>query len=504
MGRWDVWDMNSDTRENTGTVQLGNAVWHRFLVLIPLAIALVAVCYFHIRAEGATFEAFSWYQAKEATELSLGDVSMGREGVVETTAAEITGLGFMHVSLHALGDGATTVTAGRGNDAWTWDIEVRDGVVIEDGINFSGWKAIHLSLVVMSGATCALFASVFFQLWKNTWYGYKMVASGAGMLFTFFHFLLFFLYYARGSLREFRSFLNAITGASEYFALGMLFPLGVMAVLLALSNVSLIRREGFRPVNLLGIVAGVLMALTYYFWDAVRDWLVRSGDLRPLATYFNTLMAMTITYGECILFSIIVCALLACRHEPKQAADFTIILGCGIRDDGTPSPLLAGRVDRALAFDQKHVAQGAAPTTFVPSGGQGPNEVMSEGESMRNYLVGKGVDPLRIAPETRSATTRENMIFSRAVIEAKSNDHVSSSRVAFSTTNYHVFRGYVCAHQAGMAAEGMGSKTRLYFWPNAFLRETVGVVAARWKGILLVYVAISFVYMLADFILAQI
>jgi uncharacterized SAM-binding protein YcdF (DUF218 family) len=356
----------------------------------------------------------------------------------------------------------------------------------------------------MSGATCALFASVFFQLWKNTWYGYKMVASGAGMLFTFFHFLLFFLYYARGSLREFRSFLNAITGASEYFALGMLFPLGVMAVLLALSNVSLIRREGFRPVNLLGIVAGVLMALTYYFWDAVRGWLVRSGDLRPLATYFNTLMAMTITYGECILFSIIVCALLACRHEPKQAADFTIILGCGIRDDGTPSPLLAGRVDRALAFDQKHVAQGAAPTTFVPSGGQGPNEVMSEGESMRNYLVGKGVDPLRVAPETRSATTRENMIFSRAVIEAKSNDHVSSSRVAFSTTNYHVFRGYVCAHQAGMAAEGMGSKTRLYFWPNAFLRETVGVVAARWKGILLVYVAISFVYMLADFILAQI
>ena len=188
--------MNSDTRENTGTVQLGNAVWHRFLVLIPLAIALVAVCYFHIRAEGATFEAFSWYQAKEATERSLGDVSMGREGVVEATAAEITGLGFMHVSLHALGDGATTVTAGRGNDAWTWDIEVRDGVVIEDGINFSGWKAIHLSLVVMSGATCALFASVFFQLWKNTWYGYKMVASGAGMLFTFFHFLLFFLYYA--------------------------------------------------------------------------------------------------------------------------------------------------------------------------------------------------------------------------------------------------------------------------------------------------------------------
>jgi hypothetical protein len=76
--------------------------------------------------------------------------------------------------------------------------------------------------------------------------------------------------------------------------------------------------------------------------------------------------------------------------------------------------------------------------------------------------------------------------------------------VAFSTTNYLVFRGDVCAHRGGMAAEGMGSKTRLYFWPNAFLRETVGVVAARWKGILLVYVAISFVYMLADFILAQI
>ncbi len=68
--------------------------------------------------------------------------------------------------------------------------------------------------------------------------------------------------------------------------------------------------------------------------------------------------------------------------EPAGAMDYLVVLGCGIRKDGTPSPLLAGRVDRAREFDAACVKAGGAPATFVPSGGQGPDEVISEAQSM--------------------------------------------------------------------------------------------------------------------------
>jgi uncharacterized SAM-binding protein YcdF (DUF218 family) len=151
----------------------------------------------------------------------------------------------------------------------------------------------------------------------------------------------------------------------------------------------------------------------------------------------------------------------------------------------------------------EHGAAGAgdAPTTFVPSGGQGPDEVVSEAQAMRDYLVGNGVEPDRILLEDRSTTTRENMVFSRAVIERDAGSDAGELAVGFSTTNYHVFRGYVCAHQAGMAAEGVGSTIRAYFWPNAFLREFVGLLVAKWKGILLMYLAIATLYGIAEYAL---
>ena len=177
------------------------------------------------------------------------------------------------------------------------------------------------------------------------------------------------------------------------------------------------------------------------------------------------------------------------------------MLGCGIRSDGTPSPLLAGRVDRARSFDEARVAAGEKPATFVPSGGQGPDEVMPEAQSMATYLQGKGVSPDRIVLEARSSTTRENMAFSREAIEAHAHKDVSEVTVGFSTTNYHVFRGYVCAHQAGMSVEGMGSRTKAYFWPNAFLREFAGLLVSQWKGILQTLITIGAIYAVFEYAL---
>ena len=48
--------------------------------------------------------------------------------------------------------------------------------------------------------------------------------------------------------------------------------------------------------------------------------------------------------------------------------------------------------------------------------------------------------------------------------------------VGFSTTNYHVFRGYTLADRIRMKVRGLSAKTKLYFFPNAFIREFIGLL----------------------------
>lgn len=171
-------------------------------------------------------------------------------------------------------------------------------------------------------------------------------------------------------------------------------------------------------------------------------------------------------FMECLLIGSIICGLLAAHNQPDLNADYVVILGCSIRKDGTLYPLLRGRVDKALAFYLMQKDQTGRTPVLVPSGGKGSNEVMAEAEAMRNYLLEKGVPEADILVENRSRNTFENMRFSDELIRSRT----PNARVVFSTTNYHVFRSSMWAKRAGLEAEGIGSRTKWYFWPNAFMR----------------------------------
>ena len=123
-----------------------------------------------------------------------------------------------------------------------------------------------------------------------------------------------------------------------------------------------------------------------------------------------------------------------------------MILGCQIGRDGKPLPLLRGRIDRALAFYHKQLEQTGKQACFIPSGGKGKDEVISEAECMKNYLVAQGIDESLIYPEAQSATTLQNMIFSKKI----ANAHKGNANVLFSTTNYHIFRSGMFVAKAGM------------------------------------------------------
>ena len=97
---------------------------------------------------------------------------------------------------------------------------------------------------------------------------------------------------------------------------------------------------------------------------------------------------------------------------------------------------------------------------------------VSESASMKRYLMEQGVPAERIIEEDRSTDTRENMRFSKEKIWAID----PGAKVAFCTTNYHVFRSGLFARRVKMRAVGMGAKTKWYFWPNAAVREFVGLL----------------------------
>jgi hypothetical protein len=52
-----------------------------------------------------------------------------------------------------------------------------------------------------------------------------------------------------------------------------------------------------------------------------------------------------------------------------------------------------------------------------------------------------------------------------------------------------------------MAVEGLGAKTKAYFWPNAFLREFAGLLVAQWRGILQTFVLLAAAYVFAEYVL---
>ena len=71
--------------------------------------------------------------------------------------------------------------------------------------------------------------------------------------------------------------------------------------------------------------------------------------------------------------------------------------------------------------------------------------------------------------------------------KAKINEENSNARVAFSTTGYHVFRSGVIANNEGIDCEGIGSKTKWYFYTNALIREFVAnLFSERKKHIALI------------------
>ena len=265
------------------------------------------------------------------------------------------------------------------------------------------------------------------------------------------------------------------------------FPVVIITtIFVTVSNVQLIRKEGVSWRNLLAVFLGLFLgfgSVLFFFageflqTTTLIDVHYERGIGRFVEIFIENGLSSVVTYFECILLGTIIIGIKAARNIPKFDKDYIIIHGCQIRKDGSLTPLLRSRADRAIEFAKMQKEKTGKQIVFVPSGGKGQDEVISEGEAIRRYLLEQGVDEEQILPETESATTEENVRFSKE----KMREHFGSDdyKVAFSTTNYHVFRTSMLARQNGLNAEGIGARTKSYFWINAFVREFIATIVAE-------------------------
>ena len=184
---------------------------------------------------------------------------------------------------------------------------------------------------------------------------------------------------------------------------------------------------------------------------------------------------MVTAYLECVLIATIIMGIKSVKNKPNYNKDYIIILGAQIRKDGSLTPLLQGRVDRALDFRKNQLDKTGKDLKFIPSGGKGNDEVISESEAIKEYLLEKGIKARDIIVENKSKNTFENIKFSTNLINDK------KANICFSTTNYHVLRAGLIATSQNLKLEGIGSRTKSYFWINAFIREFIGTLYSERK-----------------------
>ncbi|MCH5266838.1 MAG: YdcF family protein [Lachnospiraceae bacterium] len=145
-------------------------------------------------------------------------------------------------------------------------------------------------------------------------------------------------------------------------------------------------------------------------------------------------------------------------------ADCILVLGAGVKPDGTPSLMLTDRLNRALELYEAGVAD-----RFLMTGDHG-RENYNEVQAMKDYVMAAGVPEDKIFMDHAGFSTYESMYRARDVFDVE--------HPVIVTQPYHSYRAVYAARKLGLDACAAPNKRDKYTKSWIFgLRE----IAARDK-----------------------
>ena len=243
----------------------------------------------------------------------------------------------------------------------------------------------------------------------------------------------------------------------------------------------------FAPIWLVLSACLFIIATVVHFYDRFRDRI----SLRLEVSAVTALTA---------IFVVFVCVEIAMGVNffslDKQSADYVIVLGAQVRGKAL-SRTLEYRLEKALEYARVH-----PNTVLVLSGGQGAGEEMTDAEAMYEYLKAHGIPESQMLLEEQSASTYENLVYSKLLIqerEAKRRqtirdvmaasgylsppDEEVSIRVGIITSNFHVLRAKAIARKTGIPGiTGIAAKSDPVLFLHFSVRECFAILKDKFVG----------------------
>jgi len=128
--------------------------------------------------------------------------------------------------------------------------------------------------------------------------------------------------------------------------------------------------------------------------------------------------------------------------------DCILVLGCGVRDDGTPSDMLRDRLERSIEL----YFSGVAPKLLM-SGDHGRVEY-DEVNIMKQYAIDKGVPSEDVFMDHAGFSTYESIYRAKEIFCA--------DNIVIVTQEYHLYRALYLAKSFGLEAHGVSSDYYIY------------------------------------------
>lgn len=129
--------------------------------------------------------------------------------------------------------------------------------------------------------------------------------------------------------------------------------------------------------------------------------------------------------------------------DPSEQFDAILILGAGVRSDGTPSHMLEDRLLTAVELYNNEVC-----STVIVSGDHG-QEHYDEVNTMKDYLIQKGIPSSHIFMDHAGFSTYDSLYRAKEIFGA--------NRLLIVTQRYHAYRALMIGRMLGVECRAVAA-----------------------------------------------
>jgi len=216
--------------------------------------------------------------------------------------------------------------------------------------------------------------------------------------------------------------------------------------------------------NVTGLIVSVLLFLYGLFMPRVHDIMEKWRTHKMLRWMYRGILGVVSLIALLVVIES-ACMIVAANKKPELGAT-VVVLGCRVYGERA-SLSMVERLDAAYEYLTEH-----PESKCVLSGGQGDGENITEAECMYRYLINKGIDSSRLYKEESSTTTRENLLFSKQLMEENGLNPV----IAIATSEYHMYRAGMIAKALDITWAAVPGKTVIWLFPTYYVRELYGIL----------------------------